>query len=210
MRANGGHWPGGHGRVDTGPVTSDPVSSAKAELRPGLLAARRALVAARDRSVDDDALAREVLGLVTALGLTVGSTVAAYEAMRTEPPTQASIVALVAHGIRVIVPVTLPDLDLDWCDVTDAHRAPLGRDAISTAGLVLTPGLAVDRAGTRLGRGGGCYDRALARRAPDARVLVLLHPGEARADLLPADPHDQPVHGVLTADGVGWIHDGQG
>lgn len=194
--------------VDTGRVTSDPVSSAKSALRPGLVAARRDVVAARDRAADGDALAREVLALVTELDLGVGSTVAAYEAMRTEPPTQTSVDALAARGIRVIVPITLPDLDLDWRDASDAHREPLGPDAISTAGLILTPGLAADRAGTRLGRGGGSYDRALARRAPDARVLVVLHPGEVRADLLPADPHDQPVHGVLTADGVSWVRVG--
>ncbi|KGN42025.1 5-formyltetrahydrofolate cyclo-ligase [Knoellia aerolata] len=186
-------------------MTPDSVASAKVALRPILLAARRERVAARDRDADDAALAREVLALATGLGIGAGGTVAAYEALRTEPPTAASIDALVAHGIRVVVPVTLPDNDLDWCDVNDERRMRLGPDAISAAALVLTPGLAADLAGTRLGRGGGSYDRALARRRPDARVLVVLHPGEVHPEPLPADPHDQPVHGVLTADGVTWL-----
>jgi 5-formyltetrahydrofolate cyclo-ligase len=191
--------------VDTGPVITDSVASAKDALRPVLLTARREIASARDREADDTAIAREVLALAAGLGIGAGGTVAAYEAMRTEPPTKATIGALAAHGIRVIVPITLPDLDLDWCAADDERRVPLGRDAIATAALVLTPGLAADGAGTRLGRGGGSYDRALGRRGPDARVLLVLHPGELRTDLLPADPHDQPVHGVLTADGVTWL-----
>lgn len=191
--------------MDTGGVTSAQGSSDKAALRPALVAARRKRVAGRDRAADDTALAREVLALAAELGVGAGATIAAYEALRSEPPTAATIAALVAHGIRVLVPITMPNLDLDWCDATDPGRVPLGLDAIGAASLVLTPGLAVDLAGTRLGRGGGSYDRALARRSDGARVLVVLHPGEVRADLLPAEPHDEPVHGVLTAEGVRWF-----
>lgn len=191
--------------VDTGRVNPESVARAKVALRPALAAARREVVTARDREADDAALAREVIGLVHALGVGPGGTVAAYEAMRTEPPTAATIDALASHGIRVIVPITLPDLDLDWCDAADERRAPLGPGEIGTAGLVLTPGLAADRSGTRLGRGGGSYDRALTRRGRSARALVVLHPGELRTDRLPVDPHDQSVDGVLTADGVIWL-----
>ena len=53
--------------------------------------------------------------------------------------------------------------------------------------------------------GFGCYVPALARRRPGTRVLVVLHPGELSTDPLPADPHDQPVHGAVTADGVVWL-----
>jgi 5-formyltetrahydrofolate cyclo-ligase len=193
-------------RVDhTGSVTEDRTSRAKAELRPALLAARREIAAARDRDADDRALARHALTLVLQLGLREGSTVAAYEALRTEPPTSATIETLEAHGIRVVIPITLPDNDLDWCDGRDELRMPLGPDTISAAGLVLTPGLAVDLAGTRLGRGGGSYDRALARRSPGARTLVVVHPGEIHAVRLPEDHLDQPVDGALTVDGVTWF-----
>ena len=154
---------------------------------------------------DDDALAREVLALAAELGLGAGATVAAYEAWQSEPPTAATITTLVGRGIRVLVPITLPDRDLDWCEASDTTPAPLGPGAISAAALVLTPGLAVDSVGTRLGRGGGCYDRALARCRDDARVLTVLHPGEISPGPLPAEPHVRPVHGVVTADGVTWF-----
>lgn len=189
----------------TGCVSADRISDEKVALRPALLAARREIVGARDRDADDDCLAGHVAALALELGLGPGDTVAAYEAMRTEPPTVATIERLVAHGIRVVVPITLPDSDLDWCDATDERRMPLGPDTISAAGLVLTPGLAVDLVGTRLGRGGGSYDRALARRTTGTRVVVVLHPGEVHPVRLPRDEHDEPVDGVLTADGISWL-----
>lgn len=189
-------------------MAATSASDDKAALRPRLLAARREIVAARDRDADDSALAQRVLALAHELGLRAESTVAAYEAMRTEPPTEATFSALAAHGIRVLVPITLPDNDLDWCDAADEHRMPLGPDAVSAAGLVLAPGLAADTGGTRLGRGGGSYDRALLRRSADSRVVVVLHPGEVR-DVreapLPRDEHDLPVDGVLTVEGTAWF-----
>ncbi|EAP97167.1 putative ligase [Janibacter sp. HTCC2649] len=186
-------------------MTEDRVSQDKAALRPTLLAARREIAAARDRAADDLALAARAIDLVRDLGITPGGTVAAYEALRTEPPTAATIDALVGHGIRVIVPITLADNDLDWCDAQDERRMPRGPDSIAAAGLVLTPGLGVDLVGTRLGRGGGSYDRALVRLRPDARVVVVLHPGEVHSVRLPRYDHDHPVHGMLTVDGITWL-----
>jgi len=66
---------------------------------------------------------------------------------------------------------------------------------------VLVPGLAVDRSGMRLGRGGGSYDRALARVPVGTPVLVLLYDGEV-LDRVPADDHDRRVTAAVTASGV--------
>ncbi len=72
------------------------------------------------------------------------------------------------------------------------------------AQLILVPGVGFDpRTGTRLGRGRGHYDRFLAETlAANPRVLLV---GVAFAvqltDLVP-EPHDIPVHRVLTE--AGW------
>ena len=108
--------------------------------------------------------------------------------------------------MRVLLPVLLEDADLDWAEYP-APLAParfgllepagprLGPDAVSTAELVLAPALAVDRAGRRLGQGGGSYDRALIRaRAPVVAVLY----DEEVLDAVPVEPHDRLVGGVLT------------
>ncbi|NEA50803.1 5-formyltetrahydrofolate cyclo-ligase, partial [Streptomyces sp. SID10815] len=63
---------------------------------------------------------------------------------------------------------------------------------------------AVDGAGLRLGRGGGSYDRVLARlERAEARpaLVVLLYDAEV-VERLPAEPHDRPVRAVVTPSGV--------
>lgn len=180
----------------------DPEKSAR---RTTLRARRRELAAARVASDDGAALTAHVTALLDELGLGRGAVVTSYDAVPGEPPTAALNAALAATGIRVLLPITLPDLDLDWYDAADPSCTPLGPDAVSLADVVLAPGLAVDARGTRMGQGGGCYDRALPRRRPGTPVVVLLHPGELvdPEDLpLPWQPHDQPVDAVVTADGL--------
>jgi 5-formyltetrahydrofolate cyclo-ligase len=92
------------------------------------------------------------------------------------------------------------DTDVD----TDAYAARdgwLGTDALATCDLVVTPGLSVDAHGTRLGQGGGCYDRALLHRDSAAPVITLLHEGEQSEADLPSDDHDVPVDGYVTTTG---------
>ncbi len=190
----------------------------KREVRAALRAARRGIAAARDVADDDEAVARAILALLAAEELGSGATVTLYESLPGEPPTTATIAVLHAAGVRVLVPITRPDFDLDWTDAADEQRRPLGVEAIGAADLVLAPGLSVDASGTRLGQGGGCYDRALPRRAAEVKTVVVLHPeedpGPLRAEevpvlALPRDPHDIPVDGVVTAAGHHWLRAGR-
>lgn len=183
-------------------MARDPVKSAR---RSALRARRREVASARDLRADDAALARQVRRLVADLGLGPGAVVTSYAAVPGEPPTAAANAWLAAHGIRVLLPITLADLDLDWHDAADPEATPLGADAVALADLVLAPGLAVDRSGTRLGQGGGCYDKALPRRRAGTPVVVVLHPEELPGpddEPLPREPHDQPVDAVVTAVGL--------
>ncbi|GGU86104.1 5-formyltetrahydrofolate cyclo-ligase [Streptomyces albospinus] len=166
------------------------------------------------------ALARRVLELDE---LRAGSpegaapTVAAYVSIDGEPDTRSLLDALRAAGVRVLLPVLLPDNDLDWAVYEGAeHLVPAGwglhepdgerltPEAVTRADVVLLPGLAVDRTGLRLGRGGGSYDRVLARlEGAGARtsLVVLLHDDEV-LDEVPAEPHDRRVHAAVTPSGV--------
>ncbi|HJQ43915.1 MAG TPA: 5-formyltetrahydrofolate cyclo-ligase, partial [Jatrophihabitantaceae bacterium] len=127
--------------------------------------------------------------------------VAAYEPMRTEPGSLELLAALRDAGATVLVPVVLPDRDLDWAPWSpDALGAPLGVDAIGRAALVLVPALAVAADGARLGRGGGSYDRALARCAGETLTAALLFDGEL-VDELPRDEWDVPVAAAVTPRG---------
>jgi 5-formyltetrahydrofolate cyclo-ligase len=167
----------------------------KAALRASALSRRTAL-SATERAAAGDAIAIALSDVLTA-----ALRVAAYASVGSEPPTGAAI----ANCRDVLLPVLLPDGDLDWAHGPDG--APTGRgliepggprlgvEAIEECDVVLVPALAVDVHGNRLGRGGGSYDRAL-RRATGLTVAVL-YDGEY-VEALPADPHDVPVRAVVT------------
>ncbi len=148
------------------------------------------------------------------------ATVAAYVSVAREPGTTRILERLHAAGKRVILPVLLPDLDLDWAtydgpdSLVPAGRGllepvgpRLGVDAVATADVVMVPGLAVSADGHRLGRGGGSYDRALSRVPVGTFTCVLLHDGELGLDV-PVEPHDRTVTAAVTpASGVVTLAD---
>jgi 5-formyltetrahydrofolate cyclo-ligase len=145
--------------------------------------------------------------------------VAAYVPMRTEPGSTQLLDELAALGVRVLVPVLLANHDLDWApwlgldDPATSRRSagrglagatatgtPVGVDAIATADLVLVPALAVALDGTRLGRGGGSYDRALCRVHTGISIAALLFDGELR-HCLPRQSWDRPVTAAVLPSG---------
>ncbi len=79
-------------------------------------------------------------------------------------------------------------------------RAPIREaQALEAASIVLIAGLSVDEAGTRLGQGGGWYDRALLYKGVSAPVIACIFEWEYRGkELLPREDHDIPVDGVIT------------
>jgi len=185
-------------------------SAAKTAMRDQVLAARRRrpLAAAVDLA---ESVSRVALAWPPVRD---AATVAAYVSVGSEPGTGLLLDALVSAGKRVVVPVLRPDHDLDWAVYTGADSlakaarglleptgARLGVDAVRGADVVLVPGLAVSPAGDRLGRGGGSYDRTLARVPAGTPVAVVLHDDEVGL-AVPTDPHDVRVGFAVTGAGV--------
>jgi 5-formyltetrahydrofolate cyclo-ligase len=145
-------------------------------------------------------------------------TIAAYYSVGTEPDTRSLIFALWKRGSYVVLPVLLGDGDLDWAsyegpDSLEAGPRGLlqptepvrGVGTVARADVVLVPALAVDVSGNRLGRGGGSYDRVLARVGPQVPVIALLYDGEL-LPAVPVMPHDQPVRAVARPrHGLTWL-----
>jgi 5-formyltetrahydrofolate cyclo-ligase len=184
----------------------DPIDAAKLALRDQLVTARGRLalseISARAHAVADLLLAT--------VEVRRAATVAAYVSVGREPGSGVLLDALVSAGKRVILPLLLPDNDLDWAtyagpdSLVSAGRgllepatAPLGLEAVATADVVVVPGLAVDRTGLRLGRGGGSYDRALGRVPVGTFTCVVLNDDEV-LDQVPAAPHDRRVTAAVT------------
>jgi 5-formyltetrahydrofolate cyclo-ligase len=184
----------------------DPIETAKLALRDQLVTARGKLALA---DLAERALAVRDL-LLAAPEVRRAATVAAYVSVGREPGTGALLDGLVAAGKRVVLPLLQPDNDLDWAAYSGAQALVsagrglleptgprLGTDAIATADVVVVPGLAVDRAGLRLGRGGGSYDRALARVPVGTFTCVVLNDDEF-LDRVPAAPHDRRVEAAVS------------
>ena len=135
--------------------------------------------------------------------------VALYVSRGPEPQTGALIDWLLAVGHEVLLPILYADNDLGWgvapgaADLVPGRLGlteppvDLGSDAIATADLVICPALAVARDGVRLGRGGGSYDRALARVRPGTPIWAAVYDSEV-VEALPADAHDHRVQAALT------------
>ena len=192
---------------DTGRGNADKIT-----LRAELLAARRAMTPP-ERSAAAHALTQHALVLPE---LAAAETVAGYVSVGGEPGTRELLDALRERGVRVLLPVLRPDNDLDWAvyggpdslvragrGLLEPDGPRLGCDAVLGADTVLLPGLAVDAHGTRLGRGGGSYDRVLdrlARAGARPALVVLLYAHEVVARV-PREGHDLPVRAVITPEG---------
>lgn len=188
-----------------------PQGEGKRARRRQLRARRREIAAARDLPADGTRLARLALAEVARHRGDGPVTITAYEPLPVEPDVRALLRDAYDRGMRVLVPLTLADLDLDWARWSpDGLGPPLGRHAVAEVAVAFVPGLAADVSGTRLGQGGGCYDRALPRFPSTAPVICVLHPEEDGTEPpLPREAHDRPVDAVLTAAGLRWVERGR-
>lgn len=180
---------------------------------------RRAIQLRRDarsphhRTVDDEA---RLLVMGTALGDRMPDTVAAYLSTGSEPGTLQLVAWLTAHRVRVLLPVLspLPDgaprhepawapyagpdaLRVGIHSILEPTTEPLPGEQLPEAELIVCPGLAANRVGDRLGRGGGWYDRALRHASQSAPVWVLLNADEVLGTI-PTQPWDRRIDVIVT------------
>lgn len=74
-----------------------------------------------------------------------------------------------------------------------------GAESLKEADLIVIPALAASANGTRLGQGGGWYDRALMHRSPGVPVVAVIFDDEVlEPGIIPAEPHDVPVDAIVT------------
>ena len=141
--------------------------------------------------------------------------VAAYVALEDEMPTRAILDAVLASGRVLLLPrLVASGMQFAAVEALASLRSgrfgvlePLASSAaveLAESDLVFVPGVAFDRCGGRLGRGGGHYDRAFppARAAP---VLIGLAFSFQLVDVVPMGPSDRRVEGVVTEAGIAGI-----
>ena len=83
---------------------------------------------------------------------------------------------------------------------------PAKRHPVVQPDLVLVPLIAIDSAGTRLGRGKGHYDRALiGLKKNGARLIGIGWQLQRLADTIPADEWDVPLDAFASPDSLEWF-----
>lgn len=165
------------------------------------------------RLADDEARDARVAELVNDL-VPDGRVVACYLSREAEPGTLNLVTRLVKRR-RVLVPKVsgvddgTPRLTPNWAWFTgpkDLDEGPfgipeptgpgLGAESLAKADLIIASALSAGEDGSRIGTGGGWFDRALPFRRPEVPVVVLLNDEEVRNH--PQLPHDQRVDWLVT------------
>ncbi|WP_280990778.1 5-formyltetrahydrofolate cyclo-ligase [Brevundimonas subvibrioides] len=163
---------------------------------------------ARRRLAGCEPLAAE-RAAVFAAELPPATVVAVYRAMGSEMDPEPLVQALWSAGVKTCLPVVLerdaPMIFRCWSPGEPLEEdaagcpAPLPLAEVVDPDLILTPLLAFDDYGGRLGQGGGFYDRTFAAR-PGVIRIGFGYSGQ-RVERLPMESHDVRLHGVLTEVG---------
>lgn len=196
----------------------------KAELRQAVIARRDALdldVLAAKSAV----ICAQLVELLERSDSATPRTVAVYAAMGSEANPAAFAAAAAKRGWRVAYPCMLSAIDAAACGQRMCMRAVAADDAsaapfiahptrafaatdidssrfpivpVEALNMIVVPLVAFDRAGARLGYGGGCYDRYLPTISPACHVIGIAF-DEQRVDDVPTDAHDLPLPNIISA-----------
>lgn len=168
-------------------------------------------IRARLRALRKDMIRPDTVAALCAhaAALPEGQVVALYHAIGAEMPTQALAQSLLDQGRTLCLPVVVardqPMAFRVWTpgdpleDDMAGCPAPLDLNSEVVPDLVITPLVAFDAHGYRLGQGGGHYDRTLAVLPQAIRVGLAFAAQEVEP--LPTEAHDIRLHGVLTENG---------
>ena len=196
----------------------------KAELRRAVIA-RRDAIDFDVRAAKSAVVCARLVEMLERMGSEAPRTVAVYAAMGSEVDPAAFAIAAADHGWRVAYPCMLSASDAAACGqrmcmrtvaVGDVGTAPFiahptrafaATDIDSdrfpivpaeTLDMIVVPLVAFDRAGARLGYGGGCYDRYLSTLSPACQIVGIAF-DEQRVDHVPTDAHDLPLPNIISA-----------
>lgn len=149
----------------------------KARLRVEMAGRRRAVT----RETAKAAAALVAARVASLPAFVAARRVALYAALPDELPTRPLFDAILGAGKAAYLP-RMVGRGMEFAPVRSWEELRLGRygvlvpppdaPAVEALDLALIPGVAFDRRGHRLGRGGGYYDRAFAGEDPSRPVLV--------------------------------------
>jgi 5-formyltetrahydrofolate cyclo-ligase len=191
-------------------MVDEAIEEAKAALRIQARAARASL----DHEERADAAVEAARHFFDGIVLQAGDVVAAYWRIRDELDCQPILVKLMDSNQTVVLPVVLgPEQPLDlrvWEQGASLYESGFGTLAPSELApkaepdIVIMPLLGFDDRGTRLGYGGGYYDRTLASMTKKPKLVGLAFAAQ-ELDRIPREKHDVPLDAIVTEAGVRYF-----
>ena len=190
-------------------VIEAPAAASDVVLQAAKAAARKAARVKRSRLANTEAPARLAGALLASFAPPMGSIIAGYWPMGEEMDPRPLMLALASRGHFLALPVTPPrgqPLSFRaWKPGAALRTGPMGTSEPAGGDelrpdVLLVPLLAFDRAGRRLGYGGGYYDRTLAA-LPGAKAIGIAYAGQEMAEV-PAGPQDMRLSLIATEDSV--------
>lgn len=188
-------------------MVDEKIEAAKAALRIQAHGARAALTP----SERAEAALAATQHFFDSIDLRPGDIVAAYWRIRDELDCQPILVRLMDSNQTVVLPVVMGDeapLDMRvWEQGASLYEAGFGTLAPADLApraepdIVIMPLLGFDKKGTRLGYGGGYYDRTLAHMRKKPRLIGLAFAAQ-ELDHIPREAHDVPLDAIITEAGV--------
>lgn len=180
---------------------------------------RKTIQAKRLQLTDQDVItkSRSIFEhLLTLPEFNQASAVMLYMDFRKEVQTEPIIEHCLKHGKKVILPVVSEDkknlvlieitslkndLTLSSFGILEPVVRPESIRKIEDIDLILSPGVAFDRTGYRLGYGGGYYDRLLSGKHDRIKVWALAFDLQI-VEAVPREDYDQQIDGIVTESGI--------
>ena len=167
----------------------------------------RRAIPPEERARRSAAITEHVLALPELAG---ARAVGCYVSVRSEVETTLLLRALLVRGLKVAVPVTVGDrlrfvrLDHPWALAPGAHgipepRQPWNEVSGSELAAIIVPGVRFGRDGSRLGNGGGHFDRYLIDHPQPLRVGLAFD--VQLVDSVASESHDQGMDVIVTESG---------
>jgi 5-formyltetrahydrofolate cyclo-ligase len=190
-------------------VTEAQAAASDVVLQAAKAAARTSARAHRATLFSPDAPKRLAEALLARHAPPEGAIIAGYWPMGDEMDPRPLMLALASLGLALALPVTPPRGQpltfRAWAPGGALRPGPVGTSEPAEGALVnpdwlLVPLLAFDRAGRRLGYGGGYYDRTLAA-LPGAKAIGIAYAGQEMPEV-PAGPQDMRLPLIATEDSV--------
>jgi 5-formyltetrahydrofolate cyclo-ligase len=187
----------------------------KNEIRTQMKAFLAALTAA-DRHARSIAACQQ---LMSTREFKSAQTIMIFMSMPTEVETSTLAIKAWQEGKNVAVPrvdwagkrmepVEIRSLDVGMQTTGPGVREPVAGTAVPLGciDMVVVPGLAYDRQGFRVGRGGGFYDRFLSQQDFQGKRVALCFHEQLLGNAIPCEPHDMPMDLIVTDKEVIHCH----